>query len=97
MKNLSKTLSAPIRPKNISSNAQWLAGEGAGSWFDIIETEQNDIFRVIRFSNIGQVECTNLFSSSNTFNLNNKFTVTYPSHCAKISIIQNHKTIQLRH
>jgi hypothetical protein len=48
MKNLNKTLTAPSLPKNLSNKAQWLAGEGAGSWFEINELDEALSYRIIR-------------------------------------------------
>jgi hypothetical protein len=93
MKNLNKTLTAPSLPKNLSNKAQWLAGEGAGSWFEINELDEALSYRIIRYSAFGELECESVFIPSTVFNSKTKYAFTYPSHCAKISILQDSKII----
>ena len=95
MIELSNTLVTPKHPNSISDKAQWLAGEGAGSWFVILESEHINRFRIKRYSDIGEIECDSLFSSKTAIDLKKKFIVSYPSHCAKVTIIQNNETYLL--
>ena len=93
MASLPKTLPAPERPNSIPENAKWLAGEGAGSWFAIIWKE--DHFLVTRFSPSGDMECAAKMISDGELEVDADFELTYPSHCAKVTVIQNEKTISL--
>jgi len=95
MKNLSKEFTVPNRPNNISKTAQWLAGEGAGSWFEIIKKLKDSCYSISRFSVIGNLECSSIFITKENFNIEREYTITYPSHCAKVSILQNNKLVCL--
>lgn len=84
---LSKTLAVPKQPKKLSDSIQWLAGEGAGSWFEITLDEK--YYCIKRYSDLGVLECTNLFKASKDFDLHTNYKITYPSHCARVTVIQN--------
>jgi Family of unknown function (DUF6695) len=84
---LLKVLPAPTLPDNISCNAKWLAGEGAGSWFVIDRRESS--FCISRYSPNGELECTGNYEPAKDFSLNAEFSVTYPSHCAVVHAYQN--------
>ena len=89
-KLLTATLPPPLRHPSIPENAQWLAGEGAGSWF-AFEIE-NHLLKVIRYSVNGVIECAGLFENTDAIKiLKNKksFTVAYPSNCKTISLSLN--------
>ncbi|GAH49705.1 unnamed protein product, partial [marine sediment metagenome] len=45
---LKNTLSQPVRHLNIPETAQWLSGEGAGSWFNI--KLNNEKYLISRFN-----------------------------------------------
>lgn len=92
---LPNILPVPDRPVNISPNAQWLAGEGAGSWFLIEYGEMSNEFHVTRHSPDGMLECEGIFKADLQVQLNEDFTITYPSHCQKVSILQENELIQL--
>ena len=47
------------KPKNISVNAQLLTGAGASSWFEIVKEES--LYRIKRYSEEGELECSRLF------------------------------------
>ena len=91
-----KTLPEPPKPNSVPLNAQWLAGESSGSWFDIIK-EQNG-YLVSRFSMSGLVECEVLMNTSaeSEWNGEGEFSVTYPSHCTEITIQLHDKTVSLK-
>lgn len=78
----------PLKPIGIPSESRWLAGEGAGSWFNI-KMEGNH-FLITRYSPAGLVECEGLFEmvSTNVFNINEIFEFTYLSHCRQVKINQ---------
>lgn len=94
MNRLPPILPAPELPDNLPTQAKWLAGEGAGSWFVILEEDMQ--FRVQRYSPKGMLECSGVFNSDNELNLNEEYKVTYPSHCAKVTLIQYGKLIILK-
>lgn len=91
---LNKTLAAPNLPSNLTHRAQWLSGEGAGSWFDITE-ERPGVFRMKRYSDIGEIECNSLFTCTSKLDLSRQYQITYPSHCARVSLIQSGQKIHL--
>jgi len=93
MIELPKTLKAPALPISLSGDAKWLAGEGAGSWFVIEKGRLPHIFNVSRFSPGGLLECSAEFNSATEINVNAAFEITYPAHCAKITILQGNKKI----
>ena len=94
MMKLPKILARPELPTSIPENGLWLSGEGAGSWFVIVEKQKN--FEVTRYSPKGDVECTGEFMTNEPFDLNNVFTITYPSHCLLVSVLQEGKCIRLK-
>ena len=76
------------RPKNISKKAQLIKGIGASSWFTICKEQEG--YRIERFSQEGELECSNLFQSEpDTFNIELAYEFTYLSHCKECTIIQN--------
>ena len=93
MSRLPKTLLAPRLPKSIPKNAKWLAGEGAGSWFVIKQEELG--FLVSRYSPMGQMECSASMKSDGPFNLDSKYEFTFPSHCARVTLLQDGQVIKL--
>ncbi|MDB4583100.1 hypothetical protein N9164_08105 [Draconibacterium sp.] len=92
---LKTTLPTPLRPEGIPATAQWLSGEGAGSWFNIIEKKNNRFF-ISRYSLLGGLECESEFIISNNqpFNINNPYRFRYLSHCRKVKIRQNENSIE---
>lgn len=86
---LKSTLQAPERNPLIPQNAQWLSGEGAGSWF--VYEFQNNLLKVIRYSPDGTVECIGLYDNKlkDNFILTNDSKITYPSNCKQVSLIKD--------
>jgi hypothetical protein len=82
---LNATLQPPSKNETIPDKAQWLSGEGAGSWFEF--EVLNSHLKVIRYSPEGKVECSGLFISQNGNNVipDESFRITYPSNCKEIS------------
>ena len=95
-KQLHTTLFEPDKPVNVSPQAQWLSGEGAGSWF-LIEKE-NEEYVITRFSPAGKTECKGKFilQTGNDFNIQTHYKFTYISHCSKVNIIQNEIKYQFK-
>ncbi len=85
----SRTLPPPALPESLSVHAQWLAGEGAGSWF-VLDLSRERIVHVDRFDPNGRLECSGSFDlvGNDVPNLSVPLRVTYPSHCAVVSLAQ---------
>lgn len=90
---LGSTLSQPKRHSHIPENAQWLGGEGAGSWF-VLEFQEK-LLRVTRYSPDGIVECSGLYKNPKGHFLDAKkqlpdsndfFRVSYPSNCKEVNL-----------
>lgn len=86
------TLAKPDIPHNLPSSAQWLAGEGAGSWF-VMEIMKKNQFTISRYNPVGKLECCGIFVEYQTanFNYNLPFIITYLSHCQQVTILQNNQ------
>lgn len=84
------TLPVPEKPATITENAQWISGEGAGSWFVI---ELNDTFlKVARYSEKGVLECSGFYQNQKAIQMVQKsktFWVTYPSNCNVVTLLVN--------
>lgn len=89
-------LPAPKLPSHISITAKWLSGEGAGSWFVIEEKENCKNYKITRFSPKGAIECEGIFKTDIKINLEKKYSLTYPSHCSKVTILQGINKISLK-
>ncbi|MEX0986092.1 MAG: DUF6695 family protein [Bacteroidales bacterium] len=81
---LLSTMPQPGRGPGIPENAQWLSGEGAGSWF-FFNTDQGTL-NVTRYSPDGKVECNGVFEGTGIGHITSgdQFTVDYPSDCNKV-------------
>ncbi|MFC2124093.1 DUF6695 family protein [Bacteroidota bacterium] len=88
MIKLPHTLLAPKHPSNLPQTAKWLSGEGAGSWFVIVGSDNDLLYKISRFSPLGILECYGTFTSDKKVYLGQDYSITYPSHCAKITILQ---------
>lgn len=96
MINLPQVLNEPIRPNRLPNNTKWLSGEGAGSWFIVEKLQIACLYRITRISPLGEVECIGHYSSTKNINLSEEYSITYPSHCSTVSIIQNKELISLK-
>lgn len=92
--HLYTTLSAPELAEGIPENSQWLAGEGAGSWF-YIEPEAM-AYRITRYSSEGKIECAGMFNtnSETDFDINAPFEFVHLSHCKSVTIRQNDQVLK---
>lgn len=96
-KNILKTtLLTPARPPGMPPAAQWLSGEGAGSWFHFEPVDHH--LQITRYSPNGEVECVGMFQSHNGSNIDfsSAFTVGHLSHCNQVTIRQNGNLIQMK-
>lgn len=89
---LKSTLQEPEKNAKIPKNAQWLSGEGAGSWFDL--NLENSEIKLTKYSPEGLIECTGLYKNI-IDSLDHDFQITYPSNCKEVTIIKNRKLISL--
>lgn len=95
MNTLSGTIHPPILPSGLPKDCQWLAGEGAGTWFHLSKPSNllEEEFRIRRYSPEGKLDCDHTFilSSRNNveFDIGKPFKFTYLSHCQKCTILQN--------
>ena len=83
---LKSTLPPPLRNSGIPENAQWLSGEGVGSWFVISYAE--GLLKVTRYSPSGDIECSGLYKNRSTTKdiLVENLNVSYPSNCSLITL-----------
>ena len=89
------SLKPPQKNEKIPEGSQWLGGIGAGSWFHL--SKQNDQYKIERFSDAGELECSNLFKVEKTsFDINSEYKFTYLSHCSLCTIIQNQITFKFK-
>ena len=89
------SLSPPQKNKTLPESSQWLGGIGAGSWFHL--SQQRNRYKIDRFSEIGDLECSNLFKVDNSsFDINKDYKFTYLSHCSLCTIIQNQITFKFK-
>ncbi len=93
-RTLKSTLPEPERPSWLPGTAQWLSGEGAGSWFAIEMADEN--FLVRRFSPKGKLEFENIFSADHNRHLDpdKPYRFEHLSHCKKVRIIQDNRIIE---
>lgn len=85
---LPKILPAPEIPQGLPKSAQWLAGEGAGSWFVILPDVIEGRYLIERFAPDGARECSNIFIPNIEFQFEKPYRIDYPSHCATVTVIQ---------
>ena len=89
------SLLPPQKYKTIPESSQWLVGIGAGSWFHL--SNQKLKYKIERFSEIGELECSSLFKVNNSsFDINKDYKFTYLSHCSFCTIIQNQITFKFK-
>ena len=84
------------RPKNIPLSSQLLIGIGASAWFYI--EQENQFYRILRYSEEGEVECDSLFSIKDgvEFDIDQSYEFTYISHCQECTILQHRKKIRFQ-
>ena len=75
------------KPRNIPQDSQLLEGIGASSWFHI--TLEKELYRIMRFSLEGVLECSFLFKPKEKgFNIKTSYRFTYLSQCKSCIIKQ---------
>jgi len=90
---LLSTLPQPERHPDVPSGAQWLSGEGAGSWFAFEAGET--ALKVTRYSPDGKLECGGVFEGAGIGHVasGDQFTVDYPSNCNQVLLKNGTKTL----
>jgi hypothetical protein len=91
---LISTLPRPARHPAIPENAQWLSGEGAGSWFAF---EFEGTFpKVTRFSPDGTIECIGKYEGPAEVlqEMKNSIVLDYLSNCKEINLRINGKRLK---
>ena len=94
------TIIAPELPVSIPSNAQWLLGQGAGTWFSIAATDSSIHYQIKRFTPSGALDCDRIFEVADNgldFNINETYEFTHISHCAKCRIKQSGKVFEFNY
>ncbi|MDF1576589.1 MAG: hypothetical protein P1P86_15495 [Bacteroidales bacterium] len=91
---LSSTLPQPVRHPNIPENAQWLSGEGAGSWF-ACDFEEG-VLRMTRYAPDGVIECKGVYRSAlgEKHETEASTSVDYPSNCLEVTLNHNGKQVR---
>ena len=84
-------ISAPELPLAVPEAAQWLAGQGAGSWFDISKNKIHDLYNISRFTPSGEIEFVGDFKikDAKEFSINCPYVFTYLSHYKSCNILQH--------
>jgi hypothetical protein len=83
---INRVLPQPERPTSLSERAQWLSGEGAGSWYMINKRDNDIIMR--RFSPSGDFECEEFFENTLGIDLDiDNYKVTYLTNCSRVTLI----------
>lgn len=86
------TIHPPELPDSIPNHAQWLLGQGAGTWFCIDKTDQINRYNIKRFSPEGELDCDRIFSIENNgsiFDIKESYQFVHISHCEKCRIQQH--------
>jgi len=93
---LKSTIESPLLPNHLPQQSQWLAGEGAGSWFNII-SGNNGLFEISRYNPEGKMECSGKFQITNNtyFDLRKNFEFIHLSHCKSVTIRQENSVVKL--
>lgn len=87
---LKTTLRCPDKPEKIPHTAQWLSGEGCGSWFAIQAHDITGHYEITRYNPEGKIECKGLFKEKNeqTFDIQDPYQVIHLSHYQQVRITQ---------
>lgn len=84
-------LLAPARALGISEKALWLAGQGSGSWYELMGTEDEKIVQIKRYSPTGFLEFDSRFELQGNLNFTPKepYSFDYPSHFKHCTLVQH--------
>lgn len=82
---LKGTLPEPPKPEHLPATIQWLAGEGAGSWFHLEEHPMG--ISVRRYDPNGVLECYGIYRTEQNHAVDvSACRVTHPSHCGMVTV-----------
>jgi hypothetical protein len=90
---LGETFPAPERHPNVPEDAQWLSGEGYGSWYAV--STNGDILELIEYGPQGKFESRAFFKMVVQFQPTETYRITYPSNCKILSIKQKERLLQM--
>ncbi|MFP4557060.1 MAG: DUF6695 family protein [Bacteroidales bacterium] len=90
---LKETFPAPERHPDVPTNAQWLSGEGYGSWYEV--SVNNEFLELNEYGPQGKHESKAFFKIDADFQPEQPFEITYPSNCKVLTIKQHGETIQM--
>ncbi|BDD06638.1 DUF6695 family protein [Aureibacter tunicatorum] len=91
------TLSAPKNAEyEIGENWQWLGGFGSGGWFDVKPTQKDGFYLIAHYNALGECVFKSVFKTKQDLDVEEPFTVTYPSHFRKCTLIQDDEEIILQ-
>ena len=91
------TLPEPDRPDHIPAHAQWLSGEGAGSWYALDQLGENR-FQLRRFGPGGEPEGKALMecSGEKAPDIGCPYQIIHLSNCRQVRVFQNGDRYTLR-
>ncbi len=86
---LKTTLLQPKRHPNVPKSAQWLSGEGAGSWFHITQVKKDYV--ISRYNETGTLEFETRYNLKRNvlFDINKEYKFIHLSHYNKVNIEQS--------
>lgn len=92
--NVRATLEEPEKPEPVPSEAQWLGGEVAGSWFHLYQLK--DKYCITRYSENGVQVCRGNFRkrSKSVFESSQPYSFSYLTHCSKATVIQGNQVFE---
>ncbi len=91
---LSKTFPQPEKHSDIPGNAQWISGEGYGSWYHLENVNESLI--LTKYSPKGEFEHRTIFTDDyNLFDPGKPFLITYPTNNQKLTLVQGEKKFSI--
>jgi hypothetical protein len=85
------TIHPPERPVGVPAAAQWILGQGAGAWFYIQKSTNNQHYQIQRFAEAGNLDCDRIFelaANAPVFDIDQPYEFTPVSHCLTCRITQ---------
>jgi hypothetical protein len=79
----------PLIVEGVQDSAQWLAGIGAGAWFELHKTDNNNEYRFRRIAPYGHVDVNGVYKVDNSsFNYEESYNFVHYSNCSFFHIEQ---------
>lgn len=85
------------KPITLPKDAVYLGGVGDGAWFTISAADISNQYVIKRFTSTGKLEYVVRGESTEIFNINLPWKITYDSHLLFTHIEQNNKKIRINH